>query len=110
MARTRIFGNASHLSGLLGEANSSYALGAIAEVSASNCEDARYAVPKRSSSGLEVPLDLSTNAQIAIISAIVLETDAQQPFADQFVLFWDLVEGGSFWSETGISNEMLFQM
>jgi len=59
---------------------------------------------------LEVPLDLSTNAQIAIISAIVLETDAQQPFADQFVLFWDLVEGGSFWSETGISNEMLFQM
>jgi len=59
---------------------------------------------------LEVPLDLSTNAQIAIISAIVLETDAQQPFADQFVLFWDLVEGGSFWSETGISNDMLFQM
>src|SRR5207249_2995977 len=35
MARTRIFGNASHLSGLLGEENSSYALGAIAEVSAS---------------------------------------------------------------------------
>src|SRR5438477_3343938 len=44
------------------------------------------------------------------VGPIVLETDAQQPFADQFVSFWDLVEGGSFWSETGISNQMLFQM
>ncbi|TMI57230.1 hypothetical protein E6H14_07530 [Candidatus Bathyarchaeota archaeon] len=40
----------------------------------------------------------------------VLETEARQPFADQFMSFWDLVEGGSFWSETGISNQMLFQM
>jgi hypothetical protein len=32
-----------------------------------------------------------------------------QPFADQFALFWDLVEIGSFWSETGISNQKLFQ-
>ena len=38
------------------------------------------------------------------VGPVVIETDAQQPLADQFVSFWDLVEGGSFWSETGISN------
>ncbi|OLE71670.1 hypothetical protein AUF78_01135 [archaeon 13_1_20CM_2_51_12] len=44
------------------------------------------------------------------IGPVVLETDAQQPSTNQFMSFWDLVEGGSFWSETGISNQMLFQM
>jgi len=44
------------------------------------------------------------------VGPVVIEIDTQQPFADQFVSFWDLVEGGSFWSETGISNQMLFQM
>jgi len=44
------------------------------------------------------------------IGSVVLEIDAQQPLTNQFMSFWDLVEGGSFWSETGISNQMLFQM
>jgi hypothetical protein len=39
----------------------------------------------------------------------VVETDAQHVFGDRFVSFWDLVEDGSFWSETGIANHMLFQ-
>ncbi len=39
----------------------------------------------------------------------MIETDAQRPFADQFVSFWDFVEEGIFWSETGISNHMMFQ-
>jgi len=30
------------------------------------------------------------------VGPVVMETDARQPFADQFVSFWDLVEGGSF--------------
>jgi hypothetical protein len=44
------------------------------------------------------------------VGPAVIETVAQQPFANQFVYFLDLVEGGSFWSETGIPNRMLFQM
>ena len=43
------------------------------------------------------------------IGLVVIETDARQPFRDQFVLFRDHVEEGTFWSETGIVNEMLFQ-
>jgi len=39
MAQDWAFGNASHLSELLGEQNSSYAPYALVEVSASNCED-----------------------------------------------------------------------
>ena len=44
------------------------------------------------------------------VGPLVLETNAQQPLEDQFVSFWDQVEGGSFWSETGVSNQMLLQM
>jgi len=44
------------------------------------------------------------------IGPVLLETDAQQPLTDQFLPFWGLVEEGSFWSETGISNQMLFRM
>ena len=43
------------------------------------------------------------------VGPVVIETEAQQVFGDQFVSFWDLVEDGSFWSETGIANRMLFQ-
>ncbi len=43
-------------------------------------------------------------AECQYVGPVVIKTDAQEPFADQFVSFWDLVEGGSFWSETGISN------
>jgi len=43
------------------------------------------------------------------VGPIVVETDAQQPFTDPFVSFWDRLEEGSFWSETGISNRTLFQ-
>jgi len=43
------------------------------------------------------------------VGPVVIETDAQQVFGDQFVSFWDLVERRSFWSETGIANHMLFQ-
>ncbi len=43
------------------------------------------------------------------IGPIVLETDARQPLVDQFASFWDRLEEGTFWSETGISNQMLFQ-
>jgi hypothetical protein len=43
------------------------------------------------------------------VGPVVIETDTQQLFEDQFGSFWDLVEEGSFWSETGIANHMLFQ-
>ena len=33
------------------------------------------------------------------IEPVVIETDARQPFGDQFVLFWDHVEEGTFWSD-----------
>src|SRR6266567_1849435 len=76
---------ASHLSGFLGEQNSSSTPGADVEVSASKCEDCGYVGP------------------------IVIETDAQRSFAGHFVSFWDRLEEGSFWSETGIANHTLFQ-
>ena len=43
------------------------------------------------------------------VGPIVVETDAQQSFTDPFVSFWDRLEEGSFWSETGISNRTLFR-
>ncbi len=43
------------------------------------------------------------------VGPVVIETEAQQVFGDEFVSFWDLAEDGSFWSETGIANHMLFQ-
>ena len=43
------------------------------------------------------------------VGPVVIETDAQQVFGNQFVSFWDLLEDGSFWSETEIANQMLFQ-
>ncbi len=43
------------------------------------------------------------------VGPVIIETDAQQVFGDQFVSFWDLAEDGSFWSETGITNHLLFQ-
>jgi hypothetical protein len=43
------------------------------------------------------------------IGPVVIETDVQRPLGDEFAPFWDHVEEGTFWSETGIANEMLFQ-
>lgn len=44
------------------------------------------------------------------VGPVVVETDLQQVSGDQFVPFSDLVEDGSFWSETGISNHMLIRI
>ena len=43
------------------------------------------------------------------VGPVVIEIDAQQSFGDQFVSFWELVDNGSFWRETGIANHMLIQ-
>jgi len=48
-------------------------------------------------------------ADCGYVGPIVIETDAQRSFAGHFVSFWDRLEEGSFWSETGIANHMLFQ-
>jgi hypothetical protein len=43
------------------------------------------------------------------LGPIVIETDAEQVFEDRFGLFWNSLEEGSFWSETGIGSPMLFE-
>lgn len=43
------------------------------------------------------------------VGPFVVETDLQQELGDCSGPFWDLVENGTFWSETGIANDMLFQ-
>jgi hypothetical protein len=96
-----------HLSGFLGERNSSCFPISTLEVSTQRCLVCGSDEVVLWLGGSIGSLYHCTDRQY--VGPVVIETDSQEVFGNQFGSFWDLVEDRSFWSETGIANRMLFQ-